>query len=123
MKSNRIEAWLQRIGQFIARLALGYLFFTQLWWKVPPSFGCPPDFAFTQEVGGQLKTSSGLCDWIGRESVYARQPRQFFVADLHSVGGPTLALDVGLIARANGAFLADRFGNADSDLHLPDHTD
>lgn len=24
---------------------------------------------------------------------------------------------------ANGAFLADRFGNADSDLHLPDHTD
>ena len=60
----------------IARLALAYLFFGQLFWKLPPSFGCPPDFAFT--TGGvkdgyvQLQRTSGLCDWMGVEQVWAR---------------------------------------------------
>jgi hypothetical protein len=105
VNTQRIEELLRNIGLFVARVALGYLFFTQLWWKVPPSFGCPTDFAFTTQVNGRLQTTSGLCDWIGRESVYAQQPRQFFVADLRAVGGPNLALDVSALARANGAFL------------------
>lgn len=105
MNASRIEDLIKNVGLLFARVALGYLFFTQLWWKVPPGFGCPADFAFTTEVSGRLRTTSGLCDWIGRESVYAQQPRQFFVADLRTVGGPNLALDVSALARANGAFL------------------
>ncbi len=34
----------------------GAHFFTQLWWKVPPEFGCRQDF----ETGG-------LCFWVDRE--------------------------------------------------------
>lgn len=105
MNASRIEDLIKNVGLLIARVALGYLFFTQLWWKVPPSFGCLADFAFSTEVNGRLRTTGGLCDWIGRESVYAQQPRQFFVADLRSVGGPNLALDVSALVRANGAFL------------------
>jgi hypothetical protein len=105
VKPNQIEDTLKNIGLLIGRIALGYLFFTQLWWKVPPSFGCPADFAFSEEVNGRLRTTSGLCDWIGREAVYAQKPRQFFVADMRSVGGPNLALDVSPLVRANGAFL------------------
>ena len=40
-----IELNAQKVALVIARLALAWLFFTQLWWKVPPTFGCPADFA------------------------------------------------------------------------------
>ena len=43
----RWETTLRKVILVIARLGLAYLFFTQLWWKAPPTFGCPPDFAFT----------------------------------------------------------------------------
>ncbi len=36
------EGRLQRAVLVVARVALGYLFFTQLFWKLPPQFGCPP---------------------------------------------------------------------------------
>jgi hypothetical protein len=36
----RWELWLQRFALVVLRLGLAYLFFTQLWWKVPPTFGC-----------------------------------------------------------------------------------
>jgi uncharacterized membrane protein YphA (DoxX/SURF4 family) len=100
---------LQKLALFIARLALGYLFFTQLFWKMPPSFGCPPDFAFTTgsvESGRvQLQRTRGLCDWIGIESVWSTQPRPFFVAELSPIGGPTLSVNLGPLARLNGLFI------------------
>lgn len=34
-----------RIGMIVSRLVYGYLWYTQLLWKMPPTFGCPPDFA------------------------------------------------------------------------------
>jgi uncharacterized membrane protein YphA (DoxX/SURF4 family) len=100
------EDRLQKAVLVIARLALAYLFFTQLFWKFPPSFGCPPDFAFTTaDASGRLQRTSGLCDWIGVESVWSSRPRPFFVADMHSIGGPTLSVDLGFLAGVNGAFI------------------
>lgn len=37
------------------RIIIGFLWFQQLLWKLPPTFGCLPD------------RPAGLCDWIGRE--------------------------------------------------------
>ncbi len=39
----------------LVRIAIGYMWFTQIQWKPPPDFGCGPE------------RQSGLCDWIGRE--------------------------------------------------------
>jgi hypothetical protein len=91
----------------IARVALAYLFFTQLFWKLPPNFGCPADFSFTtgtvEEGRLRLQRTSGLCDWIGVEVVWSTQPRPFFVADFP--GPSRLAVDLGWAARLNGLFL------------------
>jgi uncharacterized membrane protein YphA (DoxX/SURF4 family) len=99
----------KKVALLIARLALGYLFFTQLLWKMPPRFGCPPDFAFTtgdsQSGRVTLTRTSGLCDWVGIEEVWANQPRRFFVADMQPIGGPRLALDLSFLARLNGQFI------------------
>ena len=46
MSGNGITR-LQKVALFVTRILLGYLFFTQLFWKFPPQFGCPDDFAFT----------------------------------------------------------------------------
>src|SRR5262245_38983123 len=82
----RWERRLQQVPLVLARLGLAYLFFTQLWWKAPPTFGCPADFRFTTGTPSQLQRSGGLCDWIGIESVYATQPRRFFVANIDNRG-------------------------------------
>jgi thiosulfate dehydrogenase (quinone) large subunit len=37
------------------RIIIGILWFQQLLWKIPPTFGCEPN------------RPAGLCDWIGRE--------------------------------------------------------
>jgi uncharacterized membrane protein YphA (DoxX/SURF4 family) len=107
--SPKTQTRLQNIALVIARIFLGYLFFTQLFWKMPPTFGCPSDFAFTTgsaENGRvNLQRTSGLCDWIGIESVWAQQPRPFFVADMTSIGGPQLSIDLGWLARLNGIFI------------------
>jgi hypothetical protein len=104
------ELILQRAAAVIGRLALGYLFFTQLWWKVPPSFGCPADFAVTTGTvdanrQARLQRTSGLCDWIGIEAVWATAPHPVLLADLKPVGGPAISIDVGPLARLNGLFL------------------
>lgn len=39
----------------LVRIAIGYLWFTQTRWKMPPNFGCLPD------------EPAGLCDWVDRE--------------------------------------------------------
>jgi len=103
------ETTLQRAALIIARLTLAYLFFTQLWWKTPPTFGCPADFAFTtgSVVNGrlQLQRTGGLCDWIGIESVWAQQPRPVLVSNFDNQGDPEIAIDIGLLARLNGSFI------------------
>lgn len=101
--------WEQRIYQIalvIGRVGLAYFFFTQLFWKVPPTFGCPPDYAFTAATAdGKLARTSGLCDWIGVEVVWSTRPRPWLVADMGSIGGPRLAIDIGPVARLNGLLL------------------
>jgi uncharacterized membrane protein YphA (DoxX/SURF4 family) len=96
----------QRAAILIARLALAYLFFTQLFWKMPPTFSCPPDYRFTTaNPDGSLNRSTGLCDWIGIESVWATRPRSLFQANIDNKGGAEIRLPIGPLARANGAFI------------------
>jgi hypothetical protein len=86
------------------RLALAFLFFTQLWWKLPPRFSCPPDFHIKQETApGQYTKSSGLCTWLGYESIFANKPnREILVTELQYAGGPRLSVNIGPLARLNG---------------------
>jgi uncharacterized membrane protein YphA (DoxX/SURF4 family) len=108
-----LPTWERRLRQVIlviARLGLAYLFFTQLFWKMPPDFGCPSDFAFTTgsvDDSGRLRLqrTSGLCDWIGVENVWADQPRPFFVANIDNKGDPELSIDLGWAAKLNNIFL------------------
>ena len=44
----KFDQRIYKICMVIARLGLAYLFFTQLWWKLPPDFGCANDYAFPQ---------------------------------------------------------------------------
>jgi len=47
----------------LVRSAIGYLWFTQTLWKLPPRFGCDPG----KGVGDG---NGGLCDWVGKEIAY-----------------------------------------------------
>jgi hypothetical protein len=104
-----IKLWEERLQHgalVLGRLLVACLFFTQLWWKVPPSFGCPADYAFTTAAAdGSLHRTSGLCDWIGIESIGAKGPRPILVADMRSAGGPLLSIDISFLDRLNGAFI------------------
>ncbi len=62
---------LGRFGMIVARLIIGYLWITQLGWKMPPSFGCPPDFAVSTSLSAR---TTGLCDWTGLMAVYSKVP-------------------------------------------------
>ncbi|MCL4302178.1 MAG: hypothetical protein KJ077_41205 [Anaerolineae bacterium] len=100
------EDTFRKVVLVLARLALAYLFFASLFWKMPPTFGCPPDYAFaTANAEGRIVRSQGLCDWIGVEAVWSQRPRQFFVTNLDNQGEPEIALDVSWLAQMNGAFL------------------
>ena len=105
----RWESTLRKIILVVARLSLAILFFTQLWWKMPPTFGCPADFSFTTSTveSGRLRLqrTSGLCDWIGIEQVYSTQPRPLLVANLDNSGDPEISINIAPIARLNGIFL------------------
>lgn len=105
----RWEINLRKVILVIARVALAYLFFTQLWWKVPPTFGCPSDFSFTtatvEEGRLRLQRTSGLCDWIGVEQVYSTQPRPLLVANLDNQGEPEISVNIAPLARLNGIIL------------------
>jgi len=107
--SSSTKSRLHTFVLVFARIALGYLFLTQLFWKMPPSFGCPDDFAFTtgtvEDGRLHLQRTSGLCDWVGIESVYAAQPRPWLTVDMTPVGGPKLSLGLGWLAQLNGAFI------------------
>jgi hypothetical protein len=106
----RGERLLRQVMLTIARLGLAYLFFSQLFWKLPPTFGCPSDLSFTTgsvDSSGrlQLQRTSGLCDWIGVEVAWSKQPRPVFVTNLDNQGPAELSLDIGGAARLNALFL------------------
>ena len=61
------------VGMLIARVIYGYLWYTQLLWKLPPTFGCPANFAVTTDIH---KRTSGLCDWVGIMTLYSKIPLQ-----------------------------------------------
>lgn len=60
-----------RYGMVAARLIIGYLWITQIGWKMPPTFGCPANFAVSTSL--QQRTS-GLCDWTGLMAIYSKVP-------------------------------------------------
>ena len=107
----QVPAWdrrLQSIAIVVARLGLAYLFFTQLFWKLPPDFGCKNNFAYPQPAAENFWTangSAGLCFWLGIESIYANQPRQVLVTDMQPAGLPKIGIDIQPLAQLNAALL------------------
>ena len=69
-KENSLDR-LGRFGLVLSRLIIGYLWITQLAWKMPPTFGCPPDFAVSTSFTAR---TSGLCDWTGLMAIYSKLP-------------------------------------------------
>lgn len=67
---------LGQIGMLVSRLGIGLLWFTQLLWKLPPSFGCPANFAVSTSLTAR---TTGLCDWVGLMSIYSLIPLQSFL--------------------------------------------
>jgi uncharacterized membrane protein YphA (DoxX/SURF4 family) len=106
---QRWEERLRNIMVVIARLGLAYLFFANLWWKMPPDFGCGKEFAFpllTQD--GKVdasKSGGGLCYWIGLESAYASRPRTVFIADMRPLGGPRIGVNITPLAQLNAVLI------------------
>ena len=109
--NTAIPTWehqLRNVALVIGRLALAYLFFTQLFWKMPPTFGCPPDYKFTTaDAKGKLVRTGGLCDWIGVEAVWASRPHPLLVANIDNKGPAEIQVDIGWAARLNGQFIAN----------------
>lgn len=107
---DRTISRIHQMTLIIVRLALAYLFFTQLWWKLPPTFGCPEDFAFTtgqvNERGfARPDRTSGLCDWLGLQAVYAERELLLFQANLDNTGGPEIFLNLSGIRQLNGSIV------------------
>ena len=105
----RWEERLRKVTIVIARLGLAYLFFANLWWKMPPDFGCGANFAFpvlNQE--GKLdasKSGGGLCYWIGLESAYAPRTRTVFIADMRPLGLPRIGVNIAPLAQLNALMI------------------
>jgi uncharacterized membrane protein YphA (DoxX/SURF4 family) len=110
--TQRLDSRLFKVCMVIVRLGLAYLFFTQLWWKLPPRFGCGADFAFpikAEQNYYDSNKSSGLCFWMGVESVFSAQPRQVLVADMRPAGLPAISVDISPLAKLNGFLLDNIF--------------
>ena len=95
-----LEQQLAHVGLGIARIVVGLLWFSQLWWKLPPTFGCPTPFQFSTRD----QFTSGLCDWIGREAAYAGNLHVFNL-DLHLIGQPGFSIDLSFLSSAYGGLL------------------
>jgi len=65
--------YVSRAGVFVTRVIVGYLWYTQLLWKLPPTFGCPANFAVSTSFHAR---TSGLCDWVGLMTIYSKIPLQ-----------------------------------------------
>lgn len=69
IKGERLSA----VGLTIIRVFLGFLWFTNVLWKLPTDFGCGAN-GFTPGVGrdpsrlNELTGLTGLCDWMTREA-------------------------------------------------------
>ena len=112
LENSRPDNRLYKVCMVIARLGLAYLFFTQLFWKLPPHFGCGADFAFpvpAEQNFWDSNGSSGLCYWMGLESIFASQPRQVLIADMRSAGLPALSVNITPLAKINGFLLDNLF--------------
>jgi thiosulfate dehydrogenase [quinone] large subunit len=66
----------------VARIITGWLWASQLGWKMPPLFGCGPDL--------RVGLDGGLCDWVGREIAYPLIPA--YASFLNAVVVPNFAL-------------------------------
>lgn len=102
------ERRLRHFALVIARVAVAYLFFSQLFWKTPARFGCPDQTGFnltSVDSDGTWRRTSGLCDWIGVESVWSKREFAFFGIDFNSDGQSDVALNLGWLRRLNGAFV------------------
>jgi thiosulfate dehydrogenase (quinone) large subunit len=66
----------------LARIITGWLWASQLSWKMPPLFGCGPDL--------RVGLDGGLCDWVGREIAYPLIPA--YADFLNAVVVPHFAL-------------------------------
>lgn len=108
---STMQPWdrrLQNIILVVGRLGLAYLFFSQLFWKLPPTFGCTNNFAFPTPDAQNVYNangSGGLCYWMGLETVYADQTRRVLVADMRPAGGAYLGVVITPVARANAALI------------------
>ena len=98
--NTSLDQRLAQTGLFVTRIVVGLLWFSQLWWKLPPTFGCPMPFAFSTRD----QFTSGLCDWIGREVAYAGNLRVFNL-DLHLIGQPNFSIDLSFLSSAYGGIL------------------
>ncbi|HEU0296234.1 MAG TPA: hypothetical protein VFR47_26090 [Anaerolineales bacterium] len=112
-QTTRLDSWLFKVCMVIARLGLAYLFFVQLFWKLPTrNFGCGPNLAFPLPAEQNYWTdndSSGLCYWMGLESIFASEPRQVLVADMRAAGLPTVSVSITPLAKINGYLLDNLF--------------
>lgn len=106
---SRWEERLRNLTIVLARLGLAYLFFANLWWKMPPDFGCGANFTFPViNAEGKVdasKSGGGLCYWVGLESVYAPRPRTVFIADMRPVGLPRIGVNITPLAQANAVII------------------
>ena len=69
-RPDRVSVWPQSVTDWfiaLSRIVIGYMWFNQTMWKLPPRFGCPANFAFTTDINSP---TSGLCDFIGRQATY-----------------------------------------------------
>lgn len=105
---QRWEERLRKVMIVIARLGLAYLFFANIWWKMPPDFGCGEAFTYpvlTQE--GKLdasKSGGGLCYWLGLETIYAPRVRNVFVSNMPAIG-LRWGVNISPLAQLNAAFI------------------
>ncbi len=98
--TTALDQRLGNIGLGIGRIVVGLLWFSQVLWKLPPTFGCPANFQFSTRE----QYTTGLCDWIGREAVYAGNLHLFYL-DLHLLGMPSFSIDLSSLSSAYGAFV------------------
>ena len=93
--SSRLERGLLVAAIAVASIGLGYLFFTQLWWKLPPDFGCRDDF-----------TRGGLCFFLQHSVEEADASNTLLKANiLESRPGSEISVPIGWATQANAAFI------------------
>ncbi len=93
--SSRVERWLLVAAIAVASIGLGYLFFTQLWWKLPPDFGCRAEFS-----------KGGLCFFLDHSVEEADASDALLKANiLESRPGSEISVPIGWATQANAAFI------------------